>query len=378
MKLLVVSHPCVTPINQQLYAEVQRQSGWNLTILGPTNWIDDYGARRKLEKWSGFDGNIEAVPVWLSGNIPLHVYRTTFTRLLRRLQPDVIYVHNEPYAASTAQVLFANHLSGLHARFGFYSAQNIVKSYPLPFSWTERYVYRESEFAFPCSQTVLETLRHKGYTARATHLPLGIDPDLYRPYPEDNPVKAQLRERGTPVIGFLGRITKEKGLDTFFRALARLPEQTSWTMIVVGDGDYADNLRKQAKALNISNRVQWTGYVDHEEAPRYLSAFDLLVLPSETQPNWKEQFGRVLVESMACGTPVLGSDSGEIPHLIERTGGGLTFPEGDAAACACQLQRLLDDNELRTTLARRGRDSVYDRYTHAALAEDFIETIESL
>jgi glycosyltransferase involved in cell wall biosynthesis len=149
-------------------------------------------------------------------------------------------------------------------------------------------------------------------------------------------------------------------------------------MVFIGTGPYLDSLRKPVHRLGIEDRVHFLGYVPHSEIPKYLSHLDIVVLPSETQPNWKEQFGRVLVESMACGTAVLGSDSGEIPHLIERTGGGLTFPEGDAAACARQLQRLLDDNELRTTLARRGRDSVYDRYTHAALAQDFIRTIESL
>ena len=56
---------------------------------------------------------------------------------------------------------------------------------------------------------------------------------------------------------------------------------------------------------------------------------DVLVLPSHTTPTWKEQFGRVIVEALWCGVPVVGSDSGEIPWLIELTGGGLVFPEGD-------------------------------------------------
>ena len=72
----------------------------------------------------------------------------------------------------------------------------------------------------------------------------------------------------------------------------------------------------QTCALPISGQVLQIGFVPHEETPRYLAAFDLLVLPSETQPNWKEQFGRVIVEALACGVPVIGSDSGEIPNLV--------------------------------------------------------------
>ena len=67
---------------------------------------------------------------------------------------------------------------------------------------------------------------------------------------------------------------------------------------------------------------------------------DVLVLPSRTTPTWKEQFGRVIVEALWCGVPVVGSDSGEIPWLIGLTGGGLMFPEGDHAALAGGSTRL--------------------------------------
>ena len=66
------------------------------------------------------------------------------------------------------------------------------------------------------------------------------------------------------------------------------------------------------------------------EVPAVLRALDVLVLPSLTTPSWKEQFGRVLQEAMACAIPVVGSDSGEIPHVIGDA--GLVTPEGDAAA----------------------------------------------
>jgi len=377
MRLLVVSHACVTPINQEFYAEIECQSGWDVSLIIPSSWQGEYGEKR-AKRWSAFEGKIESIPVWPSGNIPLHIYRTTFLRLFRRLQPDVIYVHNEPYAASTAQVLFANRLSGLNVPFGFYSAQNIRKTYPPPFRWTEQHVYRMSQFAFPCSQTVLDTLRKKGYKAQATYLPLSIDPELYRPDPDRDAFRRQFSGGDEVVIGYLGRITEEKGLDTLFHALSLLPDKVQWKMVMVGEGQYEEDLRSLAHTLGLNQNLEWTGYVKHEKAPRYLSAFDILVLPSETQPNWKEQFGRVLIEAMACGTPVLGSDSGEIPHLIDRTGGGLIFSEGNPDHCSRQLAQLLRDQELREKLAQEGQVFVYDHYTHTALAHTFIDTIRSL
>jgi glycosyltransferase involved in cell wall biosynthesis len=96
------------------------------------------------------------------------------------------------------------------------------------------------------------------------------------------------------------------------------------------------------------------GYVAHEVTPRYLGAMDILVLPSETRPNWKEQFGRVVIEAMACGSCVVGSDSGEIPTLIQASGGGRVFPEANPTALADVLQQMIADESQRKTFARIG------------------------
>lgn len=375
MRLLVVSHPCVTPVNQKLYATVERQTDWDVTLVAPASWDSEYGTRH-LERWPTFEGALHAVPVALSGNVPLHVYRSTFLPLLHDVQPDAIYVHNEPYAASTAQVLAAHWLSQADAAFGFYSAQNIQKSYPPPFRWTEQQVYRASSFAFPCSETVNETLRAKGYTDTTTRLPLGVDSDRFDRAQDQSAPPALNAPDASVIIGFAGRVVEEKGLDTFMDALGKV-RNLSWHFVILGDGDFVPELKRKAKRLGLTDRVSFLGYIDHEEVPRYLAAMDLAVLPSETQPNWKEQFGRVIVEALAAGTPVLGSDSGEIPRLLDRTQGGLTFPEGRPHACAERLARLVEHPSLRKQLAHRGEDYVTTRYTHEHLAQSFAKTIRS-
>jgi glycosyltransferase involved in cell wall biosynthesis len=377
MKLLVVSHPCVTPINQQLYAEVQRQTGWDLTLVGPSNWMDNYGKPRSLERWDTFEGTLIPIPVWPSGNIPLHVYKTSFIPLLRSLRPDAIYVHNEPYAASTAQVLLANYASSVRAPLGFYSAQNIHKTYPLPFRWTERLAYRAGSFAFPCSQTVSDTLQEKGFSGTATLLPLGIDPDLYRPSATGSALRAELAGEANVLFGYLGRLTDAKGLSTLIHALAGLPNDLSWRLAVVGSGDeeYVRSLKTLAADCGIADRIEWVGFVDHPSAPRYLSAFDVLAVPSETQPSWKEQFGRVIVEALACETPVVGSNSGEIPHLLGRTGGGVVVAERDPAALADGLLALARNPDRRCQLAVQGASYVRSRLPHRVLATEFARTV---
>jgi glycosyltransferase involved in cell wall biosynthesis len=95
---------------------------------------------------------------------------------------------------------------------------------------------------------------------------------------------------------------------------------------------------------------------------------DVFVLPSRTTPRWKEQFGRVLIEALASGVPVVGSDSGQIPHLIRETGGGLVFPEGDEAALALALDALIGNPAERARLAAAGGRAVRERFTCEAVA----------
>jgi glycosyltransferase involved in cell wall biosynthesis len=377
MKLLIVSHPCVTPINQQFYAEVERQTGWDLTIVIPSNWKNEYGNKLTPERWPEYQGQLLSIPVWKSGDIPLHIYRSVFIPLLQKLKPDAIYVHHEPYGIATAQVYLANHLS-LRRPIGFYSAQNTLKSYPPPFQQAERAVFQNSNFAFVVSHSVEQVLREKGCQENTTVLPLGIDPDIYFPHPQAQKVADDLRTNQQEIlIGYLGRISEEKGLKTLLYALGQI-QNLPWRLIVVGSGSYESEFDAIAQKLQLTHRVKRLGYIPHTEAPLYLSAFDLLVLPSETRPNWKEQFGRVIIEAIACGTPVVGSDSGEIPYVLQATGGGFTFPEAQPEALAEKLQQLILNPVLRSQLVEQGRQVVLQNYTNSSLAQRFAQTIEAV
>jgi len=377
MKLLIVSHPCVTPINQQFYAAVEQQTDWELTITMPSNWKNEYGSLVNPQRWSELRGDLLSIPVWKSGSIPLHSYRATFVSLLRSLQPHAIYVHHEAHAIATAQIYLANRLT-LRCPIGFYSAQNIFKSYPPPFKQTERMVLRTSDFAYPVSHSVKRILRQKSYQGVATVLPLGVDLEIYTPHLRGDTIANSIKSHPQEVlIGYLGRIAEEKGLKTLLLALKQI-EDLPWRFAVVGAGTYEAEFDRITHSLNLNNRIQKLGFIPHADAPQYLSAFDVLVLPSETRPNWKEQFGRVLIEALACGTPVVGSDSGEIPNVIQAIEGGLIFPEGQPQALAEQLRQLIMNPSLRSQLAKQGHQNVQRNYTNTALAQQFAKTIEAV
>jgi glycosyltransferase involved in cell wall biosynthesis len=158
-------------------------------------------------------------------------------------------------------------------------------------------------------------------------------------------------------------------------ALGRIAHLT-WRLVLIGAGPFKEEFDGLLEQAGVRSRVTHLGFVPHEETPRHLSAMDVLILPSETQPNWKEQFGRVIPEALACGTAVVGSDSGEIPRLIRESGGGLVFPERDVVALAAAIAQLISSPGLREKMASRGRDWVTSNLSLPKIAGRMAEVIE--
>jgi glycosyltransferase involved in cell wall biosynthesis len=109
------------------------------------------------------------------------------------------------------------------------------------------------------------------------------------------------------------------------------------------------------------------GALQRRDMDQFWHAIDLLVLPSLTTPRWAEQFGRVLVEAMARGVPVVGSSSGAIPEVIGQA--GLIFPEGDARALSEAIRQVRDTPTLRAELAARGLARARQRYSQDVIMD---------
>jgi glycosyltransferase involved in cell wall biosynthesis len=377
MKILVVSHSCVQPVNQDLYAEMASLRDWEMALVVPARWKDEFGNRLDLPPRDCWRGGVVKAPVWLNGNIILHAYRIGWKQLLADGGYDVVYVNHEPYAVATAQLALACRQMKNPPALGFYSCQNLLKNYPFPFSAMERGVYEQARFAFPITAAVAGVLEKKGYRHSMTVLPLPVDTYRCRAYGIEEDCALVPREEGEVVIGYIGRLVEAKGLGTLARALGEIRD-LRWKLVLVGSGEYEQTLRSLLEATGLRDRAHFLGYIPHEDTPRYLSAFDLLVLPSETQPNWEEQFGRVIPEALACGTCVLGSDSGEIPQLIGQSGGGEIFLQRDVRSLAAALRGLLTDHERRTGLAKTGQAWVSSHLSLRATAARMADTLSDI
>jgi glycosyltransferase involved in cell wall biosynthesis len=175
-------------------------------------------------------------------------------------------------------------------------------------------------------------------------------------------------------IGYAGGLLPEKGVDLLLRACSGL--RGPWQLHLAGGGAEEQKLRKLAQELGVGGQIQWHGALTSTAMPAFYQLLDIFVLPSRTTPTWKEQFGRVLVEAMACGVPVIGSDCGEIPQVIGQA--GHIFREGDVTMLQHHLQRLADNRQERVSLGEAGRRRVLAHYTMSAVAEQTVTAYRRL
>ena len=187
---------------------------------------------------------------------------------------------------------------------------------------------------------------------RGRILTLAVDTSVFRPVDDSRRSSVQ-RSLGLqfPVIGYSGRLTEDKGLNILMKAMEQIGGDRAWSLLLLGGGPQEQMILEWAKARGWDNRVRIV-LARHDEVPSYLGAMDLLVAPSQTTGHWKEQFGRMLIEAFACGVPVIGSDSGEIPYVIGEA--GRVVGEKDVTGWAAAIVDLLDRPDLRADLARKG------------------------
>jgi glycosyltransferase involved in cell wall biosynthesis/GT2 family glycosyltransferase len=240
---------------------------------------------------------------------------------------DVVDVHEEPFSLATAEVLLLRRLRGNRSPVVLYTAQNLRKRYPVPFRWFERWALRTAAGISACNGEAARIAEEKGFAGRARVIPLGIDPRRFRPDAGAPPLLPPAQSR--IIVGYAGRLVAEKGLRVLFEALRR---DRRLHLRIAGAGPAEDGLGAEATDTGLGSRVEFLGALGADELAGFYRSLDVLAVPSLPTATWTEQFGRVAVEAMACGVPVVSSDAGALPEVVG--GAGIVVPAADAAALA--------------------------------------------
>lgn len=363
--MLVVGHSYVVGVNQRKLDLAATLGQVDLALLVPTGWyVREWNRRLPLERpFTSF--TIYPAHVWLEGRGGAYVYpASALCHAVRAFRPDLIHVEQEVFALSTAQLALCARLAGKPlVVFGWENVDRRLS----PARRLGRWLVLSTTCLFiGGNREAVELVRRWGYRGPATVLPqFGVDLAAFRP-------RGCRRGEEPFVVGFVGRLVWEKGVDVLLDAVHRLGQQgCACRLLVCGSGPERERLERRAHELGIADLVEWQPAVAPEQVPEVMQRLDALILPSRSVPEWREQFGRVLIEAMASGVPAVGSTCGEIPNVIGRD--DLVFPEGDTEALARILERLMRDLGYWEEARAYGLARVREHFTMERIAERLVE-----
>lgn len=331
----------------------------DMEVIAPEHWRET-DVDVEIEPDEFFD--VRASKTFLSKHIQLFAYDPRpIIEVLRRHKPHIIDMDHEPYSVPCAEIITLRNLFAPQTPIVMQTAQNILKKYPPPFSFLEKHALKQVSAAYMCSETVREVLVTKGFNKPMQIAPFGVDLQLFQPKRED-----ECGENKTFTIGYVGRLLPAKGLLDLAEALTKIKSE-KWRLLIVGDGPAREPMQSKLAEHGLLERCQFVGAVPYEQTPEYFRKLDVLVIPTQTTKTIREQFGRVIIEAMACRVPVIGSTCGAIPEVIGDA--GLVFPERDSEILAQKLRQIIRDDKLRNDLAHAGRQLVEQKYTWERVAE---------
>jgi len=376
-RLLVVDHNALWSADRALYRELHEIHGFEVAIVVPRTWQEQFG----LCTWQSEATPLRVIPssVLFKGK----AHRVLYGALLRAVcefSPDLLLVNSEPegFAAFQAAALCA----GLRdaPRLVFQTWRNMAygrgaEPYPVRWPWLsgriESFVLRRSAHGIEHSPGGASFYRALGFS-RITEIPPWVDQRVFtmndKPTPVADGRAAELR------VGYVGRFVPEKGILLLMDAVAvsGLPI----TIMLLGDGAQRRALEVHARGLGTTVRVEFLPPVAHPRVADILHRFDVLVLPSTERPGWTEQFGRVLIEAMACGVPVIGSSSGAIPSVIGDA--GIIVRAGDVGELAAAIRRLYEHPDERARLAEAGLRRVASEFSVPTVARKYAELFHTI
>ncbi len=294
---------------------------------------------------------------WRQYRLPAHVYEkgnpfrffyspAALSRVIETERPDIVHVEQEPESINLLQFSLLKLRRGFPLVFVAWEDHN-----PLQLGWGFRKVnYAMADGGIFGNQVAMDRAVKFGFHKKMEVIPqygfeitAGSDAESR---PDD----------GRFVVGYAGRLVPEKGVLTLVEATRFMPNTE---VLVAGEGPLASQIRHEP-------HVKMLGWVPRTEMASFWSQLDVMVLPSLTDgKKWVEQFGRVLVEAMAAGVPVVGSDAGRIPDTVGDA--GLIFHEGDAAGLGQALDALRTSRARRIELRAKGLARVREHYSHEVL-----------
>ena len=370
MKILVLGHSYVVDSNRQFWNQFSVLNKASVDMVVPASWFSNLINEVTFTNNPTTDlyiNKIFPVKCFKKGNGSLYFYNPfTLFKILNAKNYDYIFVFQETWALSTFEIAYLKIFTKNHSTLTYLAVcQNIIKK---KLAWIipwERLITRNIDRILYCTEEIIKVLEWKKITCKTTYFPFTFDQNIYTYKPkkiQNNIIK----------IGFLGRISSEKGIQNLVEACRILiKEGFQISLSLAGNGPLKNTFNDPF--------IIYRGTLPHNAAHVFYHEIDILVLPSITKTFWKEQFGRVLVESMASGTPVVGSSSGAIPEVLKTINHNYIFDEGNSHSLSNKIKEVIDlmksvhyEEELE-----KSRKLNLENFSHQAVAKKLFSLMQA-
>ena len=369
LKVLSIAHPAMTADGGRLrYYEMAKRDDIDVHLVVPALWYQ-FGRTLYADPSTDPRLTLHVLPIALPRAGPMSWYLHFYPglrRLIRELDPDVIHLWEEPWSFVALQARFLKRRAAMVMEVD----QNILKRLPPPFEWIRKQVLGHTAHVLSRSPDATAVVRARGYHGPVTSIGYGVDLSNFS---ADGAPLTPRAIRPDFRIGYVGRLVEEKGLDDALDAMkiANTPVQ----LAIMGEGPHEARLRQRIAELGLGDRVTIRGWGTPADVAAFLRSLDVMILLTRTTKTVREQFGRVIVESQACGIPVIGSKGGAIPDVVGE--GGWIVPERDPAALALLLDRIAVHPDMLQEKGVAAQANVTDRCTYRAVADDLLSACEA-
>jgi|688.fasta_scaffold09405_5 glycosyltransferase involved in cell wall biosynthesis len=395
LNLIILSHAYVYSAYRAKIEALSEYHDLNITLITPEFGLEGGGQKVYAEQYEGKQYHHIILSGYFTGKLNFFVFKN-LKSTLQSLNPDIILLEEEYWTQIAAQVTYITKKFLPHTKLILLSCENMCHIWEkeaetlyqkfryTSFHFIEKYVISKLDgliFQLPGVwqdfENLIDGLGFKG--KRGTLPQLGVD---YNRFAHNSPQLQSIRvdlglDDNTFVYGYIGRIIPEKGIEDMIYAFEGWNKDNT-KLIIIGNGDteYVNQIKQLVQTLKLDDIVIFKNAIPFEEIPAYFQLFNISLLLSHTTPIWKEQFGRVLVESMAAGTPVIGSDSGAIPLVIEDT--GYIVLEQNISAIRQALIEAFENKKKYKLLSKSSQARAKKEFSYQAIAKqtyDFIQEI---
>ena len=293
-------------------------------------------------------------------------------RLVRDEQIDTIHSNN--FAGLTAMYLRPT-VATIHHPIRAELRLSTAKQFfiMLPDAVLEMFVIRFAAKLTTPSHMVADLVADmsKGAAAKTKVICNGVGEIFLKPV-SGRKLAGELRQRPRQLLLFFpgGARAKRKGGLTLLNALSKLDRQIDYRCIVSGhsrEAGWDTELRQAIKRYKLTRRIKFIGELAYDDLPRYYAAADIVVYPSTF-----EGFGLPIVEAMAVGTPIITTDTGEAPYIIDNQKNGTILAVDEVQALRSAIEQLAADPKLRLKLGSAGRDRIRQDYSWSTIAKQFL------